>query len=501
MKRHFYLLAILFALVLGSCRKQYLDINDNPNSPTESSITPDLILPLALHRVAAQTGAGYATQARWMGYWTRGGDYGPNNEEETYQITTNFGTGVWSNWYDILTDVDIMEKKAKASGQPMYEAIGKTLKVVGFMNLVDVYNNVPYTRAFDIGGNITPTYDKGEDIYKDFFVKLDEAMVLLNAASGSDVKISTADIMFGGNTTQWKKLVNTIRLKLVLRLSQTTLITPATELAKVSGEGFLGTGESASVQPGYKKAFSPSNASQQNPFWDTYEQDVAGVFLDRFNRANNYTLNLLRTNSDIRYTYYFDRADSPLGGNLYFGYDYGVPQNSVPSASSSRVSGPGLARSFDQAQWFLTSVESMFLQAEAAQRGWIAVAPRAAYEAAVRESFRWLGVTNADAEAAAYLSGSLASWNGTLKQVMTQKYLALVGINNFEAWTDYRRLTSPSNPAAGDYPNVPLSLAPNRGANIPLRYRYPQSEYNYNAANVAAQGDPDPLTSPIFWDK
>ncbi len=502
MKKYIYLVLIAFTLFVTGCSKSYLDINDNPNSPTEASITPDLILPLALHRTAASVGAGYATQARWMGYWTRGGDYGPSTEEETYQITTNFGTGVWSTWYDILTDVNVMEKKANASGQKGYEAIAKTLKVVGFMNLVDVYNNVPYSKAFDIAGNITPAYDKGEDIYKDLFVKLDEAMVLLNGvAPGQDVKLSTADIMFDGNITMWKKLVNTIRLKAVLRLSQTTLINHAAELAKVTGDGFLGAGETADVNPGYNKAFSATGASQQNPFWDTYEADVAGVQNDKFNRANNYTLNTLRNNGDIRYTRYFDPADVPLNGNTYFGYDYGVPQNAIGSNSSSRVSGPGLAKSFSQDQWFFTSVESLFLQAEAKQRGWLAGSVQEAYEAAVTESFVWLGVSNPVATATSYLGSTFGSWDALtdkLALIMRQKYLSLVGINNFEAWTDYRRLNTPAG--VGPYPNVPLSLAPNRLANIPLRYRYPQSEYNYNPTNVAAENDPNPITSPIFWD-
>jgi hypothetical protein len=48
--------------------------------------------------------------------------------------------------------------------------------------------------------------------------------------------------------------------------------------------------------------------------------------------------------------------------------------------------------------------ESMFLQAEAIQRGWdiggpFASNPKSAYQAAVTESFKWLGVPNAATEA------------------------------------------------------------------------------------------------------
>lgn len=499
MKKYIYLVLIVFASLTG-CKKSYLDINNNPNSPTEGSITPDLILSRALH-VSAQTGVGgnAAVVGRWMGYWSRGGDYGANTEEETYNITTGFGGNVWAGQYDVLYDYHVMEQKSNATGQKFFEGIAKTMKVVGFSYLVDVYNNVPYSKAFDIAGNITPAYDKGEDIYKDLFVQLDKAIVLIDAAApGEDKNLEIGDIMFHGNKTMWKKLINTLRLKLVIRLSETSLVTPATELAKVTPEGFLGAGETAAVNPGYAKAFSGTNVSQQNPFWDTYEQDVAGVFLDRFNRANNIVLNMLKNNGDIRYTRYFDASDV---GGVYVGYDYGVPTSNVSSANSSRVSGPGLARSFSQDQWLLTSVESLFLQAEATQRGWLnATTPQLAYEAAVRESFVWLGVTNAVATANSYLAtSSIANWNdpangNKLKLIMTQKYLALVGIANLEAWFDYRRLDA-------DYVTIPLSLAPGAAAGIPKRYRYPQSEYNFNPANVAAENDPNPITSGVFWDQ
>ncbi len=500
MKKYIYLIVLLFTVLTG-CKKSYLDINTNPNSPTEVSITPDLILPLALHNTGTYVGAGYASVARWMGYWTRGGDYGPSTEEESYNITTGFGAASWANWYNNLYDYHVIEIKAKASGQKFYEGIAKTMKTIGFMYLVDSYNNVPYSKAFDLVGNITPAYDKGPDIYKDLFLQLDQALVLINeAVPGKDIRIADADIMFKGNATKWKKFINTQRLKLVIRLSQTTLVTPATELAKVTSDGYLGAGETAAVNPGYVKAQNSDKLSQQNPFWDTYEQDLSGVFLDRYNRANNYVLGLLRNNQDVRFQYYFDRAQTPLGGNIYFGYDYGFvdPNPDNPkSPNSSGVGGPGLARSFSQDQWLLTSVESLFMQAEATQRGWIAGSAQTAYEKAVRESFIWLGVTDATTTANAYLANGLpivdwASNTEKIKLIITQKYLGLVGINNFDAWADYRRT---------GFPAVPKSLAPSVAANIPLRYRYPQNEYNYNPANVAAENDPNPITSPIFWDR
>jgi hypothetical protein len=238
--------------------------------------------------------------------------------------------------------------------------------------------------------------------------------------------------------------------------------------------------------------------------------DINGVNNDRYNRANNYVLKIMQNTTDVRYQYFFDKAQTPLGTNLYWGYDYGYVDpnpNNPKSVNSSGVGGPGLARAFTQDQWLLTSVESLFMQTEAKQRGYLAGDPKAAYIEAVRESFRWLGVPNPDATADAYMAAQVASAyanydaaTNKIKLIITQKYLSLVGIANFEAWADYRRTGFPEAVGSGFNGGSFRSQALNVGPNIPLRYRYPLNEYNYNPINVNAEGTLNPFTQGVFWD-
>lgn len=497
----YFVVAAMVVFTASSCKKSFLDINENPNSPTDASITADLILPRALHATAARVATGFNYSAHWLGYWSRSGTYGPNTEDESYNITTTFQAGQWSGWYNILYDLDIMEKKAAAADQTFYVGIAKALKSIGFMYMVDQYDNVPYSTAFDLAGNIQPAYDKGADIYADLLLQLDEAAKLIKDADvAANPRLGVADIMFEGDADMWRKFINTLRLRLILRQSQVTGFNASAEIAKITadGSGFLGSGETAEVQPGYAV-----DNGKQNPFWDNFELTYTGDVADQYNRANNFVLNSYRNNNDIRYQYFFDEAASPINNQLYYGYNYGevIPNSDPKAANSSGVGGPGLARSATQPQWVLTSVESMFLQAEAIQRGWLTdgVPPaKEAYEAAVTESFKWLGVDDAETEAADYLaqSGTLMNWDAApdkIKLIATQQYLALTGIANFEAYANYRRLGVPA---------VPLSLSPSRGTNvIPLRLRYPQNEYNYNASNVGKENNPNPQTAGVFWDK
>ncbi|MCX2472809.1 SusD/RagB family nutrient-binding outer membrane lipoprotein [Pedobacter sp. MC2016-05] len=502
MKKIIYAFTLLF-LVMTGCKKSFFDINQNPNSPTEGSITAQLLLPSALTRTAAKMATSYNYAAMWMGYWTRSGTYGPSVEQESYAITTTFGAGQWTatntGWYDILFDASLMEKKGLASGETFYVGASKVIKSIGFMYLVDQFGNVPYSKAFDFQNNILPAYDKGEDIYADLLVKLDEAAKTF-ASANVTAEMRAADVLFKGDLTKWRKLVNTQRLKLLIHQSEyLSAAAVSAEIAKINadGSGFIASGGTASVNPGYAII-----RDQQNPFWGAYKLTELGAVVDDYNRANNYILGKFRNNADIRYQYVFSRAATPLNGNIYYGYNYGetIPNSDPKAINSSDVAGPGLAKSATQDQWLFTSVESLFLQAEAIQRGWIPGTPETAYRAAVQESFVWLGVTNAVATATTYLdqnANPLVSWSlatDKVRLIDMQKYMALIGINNFEAYVDYRRLGVPSD--------LPLSLSPSRGGNvIPTRLLYPQSEYNTNAANVAAQGVINAQTSKIFWDK
>ena len=143
---------------------------------------------------------------------------------------------------------------------------------------------------------------------------------------------------------------------------------------------------------------------------------------------------------------------------------------------------------------------------------------------------------NAVASAAAYRTGNAGypdvDYNGVaqgaggpvggLYTILSQKWFAMNGINTLETWTDWRRVPYTevatnliSTPAANDAPatnfvygdGAGYSVGPFRSVspqitpadNIPVRYLYPQTEYNYNSANVGAEGSITRF-SRIFWD-
>ena len=132
---------------------------------------------------------------------------------------------------------------------------------------------------------------------------------------------------------------------------------------------------------------------------------------------------------------------------------------------------------------------------------------KAHYEAAIEASFASAGVDGAEAAIAAW------PYDGSKKTLGVQKWIALSGINNYEAWCEMRRLGYPTitgKKATDIYSNdtmdptvltpgdlyTPKDVSAEVGAgNILSRWPYPQSSSNYNA-NAPKNKKP---TEKVFW--
>lgn len=511
-KNILYSTTVAAVLLLGSCKKDKFDINSNPDDVTDVSVTPTVLLPGALQTTSAIVATDWDFLQMWMGYWARSGSYQSLTEIETYRFTNSFQTQIWNDLYANANNYNLMITKAQESGAGTYEAIGRIMKSHNFQILVDVYNNVPYFEAFKGTEFPTPKYDKGADIYKDLFAQLDTAITLLSNADATSAannpEIATADLVYKGNTASWKRFANTLRLRMIMHLhngATTTQVVPgfniSEQVGKITSEGYIGAGQSAHLNPGFV-------ATKPNPYYRAYVANEAGTTSQRDHiRANAYAVEYYEWNGDPR----LDRVFvAPSGGHL--GITFGTPSGNddLIGSNLSTVRAPGyLPDGASSRAWILTSVESMFLQAEAAERGVIPGTAKTLLNAAITESFVWLGLKAADATA--YITGNATyedvdydAPGGGLFTILTQKWFAMNGLAAYEVWTDHRRTDVVIGAPAGYKPNIPgppISVEPaNTATKIPLRLLYPQNEFNYNAENVAGEGTVNVFTNKIFWD-
>ena len=227
----------LAIVALSSCKKDFLDINRNPNAATTT--TPELVLPAALATTGARMNPAASPNVwfnGWMGYWAISGSYAISSSDfTTYKQTTGTGDGIWQGAYDNLEDYYYVKTQAHAQNKYFYEAAARVMMSYNFQMLVDMFGNVPYTEAFGGTGNIHPKYDDQKAIYVDLIKQLDTAITLFKRADAKGA--ASSDILWGGSNTKWIHFANTLKLRILMRQSEVNAAYVQTEIAKITAEG------------------------------------------------------------------------------------------------------------------------------------------------------------------------------------------------------------------------------------------------------------------------
>jgi hypothetical protein len=515
---------ILAAFILGvaGCSKNFLNINNNPNSATTT--TPELVLPAALTTTAStQLTAGFMPYIQcWMGYWAISGSYAiSNSDPASYYQNTGFGDGTWQGYYHNLNDYNYIEQTALKENKPFYAGAAKIMKAYLFQQLVDMFNNVPYSQAFQGTNIIQPKYDNGVAVYTAIEAQIDSAVALMSNPSAVGEATATSDIMFGGDPAAWIQFANTLQLRILMRQSQASggPINLSGELANITanGQGFLTA--DAGVNPGYA-----NNSGEQNPVWGFFvtltNQQTTGGAADYY-RGNSYGINWMQTNNDtVRLKFLYSPGgtgflpNTTLANTLngtYTSSDYVGNQLGLGNAglggNGASSAGPGILQSVGQNAILMTAAESYFLQAEAALYGWTGFTGAGALmNQGVVANFTSLGDPNAAADAAALTSQNNVNTNYNacntnaqrLACIIRQKWEAMNEVTPFEAWCDWRRLGLPADISTAAHS---VSPAIDNPPTIPVRILYPASEYITNATNVNAQGTINCHTSKVWWNQ
>jgi Starch-binding associating with outer membrane len=494
MRKHTHIICLaVFSIIIfysASCSKKDFDINSpNPNQPSE--ITPDLILPAALTSSANLSLGGDANFLNfWMGYWAPYGEQSP--AVLSYNLTSDTYAANWDDTYVTLEDYKIIVDNSRSAEDAYFLAIAKIMEVYHYQRMVDLYNNIPYSDALESTHSF-PKYDSASAIYKDLVKQLDSAVLIINGADPATANNpESSDVLFQGDMSMWIKFDHTLKLKILMRQTETpdgpSYITSS--LAGLNADDFLVAGEDAGVNPGYSNA----TTTQLNPLWRNvgYNTDGSPSSGYTYIRANSYAVDFYLNTNDPRVgQFYAVNADGIYKGRAFGSSDVGQGGNNISGFGLGMLNSPAAPA------FLLPAFESLFLQSEAAQRGYISGDPVALFQDAVTESFRVLGVPDYINAAQTYYSQSsdlvnISVSSDKISTIISQKWAAMNTYDPLESYSDWRRLGVP--------PDLPVSVYPGTTAtHIPYRLLYPSSEYHYNATNVSAEGKIDQFKSKIFW--
>lgn len=455
----------------------WLDVNDNPNYPTD--VEKSSLLPTVEMRLAEKVGYDIAMVGSfWSQYIVQ---YSSSNQY--YTIMTNnlrnsssWFTSPWSVFYGqnlpslylIINEYSGYESRANF----VFEA--KALLAYHLYLLTSLYGDVCYTDSFTsdtyrtVDVNPNPKFDSAKDIHAIIVKLLEELRAqdfdVVTAAEATNSSASY-DPIFSGDQDSWKQFVNTLYLKLLLRDFDAN----KSKITSVLEEDNL---------LGADMAFAAyeDKVDKSNPL---YESDQRQLNTTKNIRACNDVIKNLDA-SDGRVAAYYTL--NSRGG--YTGTAYGTTGGSATSQLNQSATMP---------VYFATIDEAQFLKAEAYARLGNAGAAETAYNAAVNAAFARVGAEGASMLLdGAYKFDSSASVEAQVEQIITQKWLSNVLCLPIESWFDLNRTGYPTRGTTiTDYSGVLEK------GSYPRRFMYSYYSQAYNTNSPATVS----LDEKLWWQK
>ncbi len=481
------LFALLLVMSLVSC-DDYLDINEDPNNP--SNVDATLTLPTAEMTIVTSLNADYAVVGGlWAQHWTQSHVASQYRDEDRYALTRLDYQNAWAELYaGALIDLKKIEAQAAREGNWNLNLQAVCLTAFTYQILADWYDVIPYSQALSgEEGNFAPVYENGDVIYADLISRLDAALAK-DFSAGTSSQIPS-DFIFGslseeGQVAAWKQFANTLKLKLWLRQTKVNNAGAGAAISTLLANGdFLDQDAKVDV--------FVDLPDKSNPL---YESNVRQLNVKTNIRGSRTLISWLQENNAPR----LDASFTPGSGG-----HYGLWQGWFDAPTQEvGINQPDVAiLSATQPVYFFAADEVSFMLAEANARYGNAGDAKAYYDAGVTGACTRVGTDCSELVAAGgvyeYPNGTLQE---NLKAIMSQQWASLV-YRGYEAFWDQLRTGYPEISAfpAFDENVIPgtftYAVAGTTNGLFPQRLVYPESERNTNQ-NIPAEVA---LTVPVWW--
>lgn len=510
-------------LALGACYGDFEELNKDPNAVTADQFNPSYLFTTAQLRTARGDDANslyygscfvqhFASLSN-VGIFDFHGDkyvYHKGNNELLWKST--YGSGSESRPAKLIEDV-IQLSKDNPEHHNLYQ-MARIWKVIVFHRLTDMYGDVPYSEA-SLGYYqqiFKPKYDSQKDIYYHMLSELEDAVSKLDANQNN---YAAADIAYDGDLEKWKKLGNSMMLRLGMRLSKVEPTTAEAWVKKAFSGGVFTSNEDNLMIRG-TDATGTMDALANGMSW------IFSVSTRTPGKISETYFNFLSNHNDPRLKYtvavYTDPTDVTTKNTdpaIQKGLPNGLDRGTLESHPSYNPNSPGQEHQYsginrdvyaklDGPRMFITYGEVQLMLAEAVVRNWISGDAEEFYENGVTAAMKILSQYDESAqipddEISSYLTQhpfvGINNVEGALEQINTQ-YWAATFMNGYESFANVRR---------SGYPRlVPINYPDNEtGGEFPRRLRYPDDEPVLNAENYAeavAQQGADNFKTRLWWD-
>ena len=522
MKKIFYFLAVL-SIGFTACTKS--DFADSYADPSKISTT-----------TAEKQFAGFLTTNREYvipSYWnyfvvlrTSINHYtqsvGWENSPSQYIPGAAGITDRWNNFYNFTSQFREFQKVfgGMSADDQTDRRIYMIAATIFFYDhsekVVDLHGDIPWSDAGKLsanGGdyaNSLPKYDEASAIYTKMLDDLKAFAEELNAIvvkPGIVTGFKNQDIINNGDMTMWKRYCNSLRLRMLTRVSdvgtfQARANTEIGQILSTPATYPVVTSNAENIQIKIFDQNTPINSQGFQTGLEDWNGNIAGKLM----------IDHMKANGDPRLRAVFEPGTA--SGGVYNGLDPLL----ASSAQNALINGGTLAiynrSTISRNDFFpgvlINAAEVSLIAAEYYLKNANDGVAKTAYENAIRQSVQFYyslrTISNdntsgplapaTDAEVNAYIASGGANWTGTtankLQLIGMQKWLHFNVIQPLDNWAEVRRLNSPVLTFQTDNSNTQ--------AQPPTRWIYPGSELTYNSVNYEAVMANDKLTTRIFWD-
>lgn len=490
-----YLISLIILTSLISCTKDFTEINTNPNKIEFGKIAATSLYEPLVYGIGINVQYQawfYANELVQVTAFTGGA----TTQIHQYQIPDGQWQSLWDNFARFGFDAHHLIAQAVNQEDKYMEALGLIWKVYELSNLSALFGDVPYSEAYMQNENTAPVFDSQERLAEQFVADLDSAAVILKRRP--TILKPGLDRMYADNYMKWIKFANSLKLRILCRMSGIN-------------DSYWAQIQEIVNDPGTHPVFSDNSDNAHIPFMDVdpyrsywKQNNVTSAsfcnhrfcqnmidMMAQFNTAGNVVF------EDPRLPLYATQK-----GGKWKGSRGGVPSSEFKQYDSgSAVPNFNILTDSCVPAFLMDYSEVLFILAEGVEKEKITVAGQTAkslYEAAVRASItKWAAyghllskpiiVRSADVET--LLQGPLASYDLAAAQdgssiyssaeelIACQKFLSLYFVG-FEVYNEWRRTEYPAFEVADG--------TSSNGYEVPTRLGYPNYTVASNSSNVQA---------------
>jgi len=268
---------LLMLTLLSSCGKSWLDINVDPNTPSNTVASVQSRLAWIQHyylyaQGTAGTRAGFVTQQLTFVNSTASNSMIAGWNPIAGMSTTPY------QFFFVGAGANFKDMEDKANEEQAYHYLGAlyAIRAMGFMLMTDWYGEMPYTEALSTIN--TPKFDNGKVIFEGCLADIDKAIEYFSMTQPvAAPPLSAGDSWNGGDVNKWLKLCYGLKARWLNNLSKKSALYKPDEILALLNKAATSIGESTVISHVDDKADNIGDILFADPVKTSIVFDNAGM--------------------------------------------------------------------------------------------------------------------------------------------------------------------------------------------------------------------------------